>query len=69
MSSNALLEHKVDRLEEALIHLSEEMINFKNEMRYDFAQYKEENREEHKKQNHDNAHDAEQLILSVANNR
>ncbi|MHB1679474.1 MAG: hypothetical protein ACYCTB_03055 [bacterium] len=51
MSSNALLEHKTDRLEEALIHLSEEMINFKNEMRYDFAQYKEENREEHRKLN------------------
>ena len=54
MSSNALLEHKVDRLEEAIIHLSEEMINFKNEMRYDFEQYKEENRialEKYKEEN------------------
>ncbi|MHB1664741.1 MAG: NERD domain-containing protein [bacterium] len=58
MSSNILLEHKVDRLEEALIRLADiqaethfeiqslkkEMSEFKEEMRYDLEQYKEENR-------------------------
>lgn len=58
MSSNALLEHRVDRLEDALIRLAEaqvetqrelaefknEMREFKNEMRIAFEQYREENR-------------------------
>ena len=57
MSSNALLEHRVDRLEDALIRLAEaqvetqrelldfknEMSEFKNEMRLDFEKYREEN--------------------------
>ncbi|MHB1679694.1 MAG: hypothetical protein ACYCTB_04185 [bacterium] len=58
MSTNTLLEHRTDRLEEALIRLSEEMISFKNEMsefkdemRIGFENYKEENRNEQKKLN------------------
>ena len=57
MSSNALLEHRVDRLEDVLIRLAEaqvetqrelldfknEMSEFKNEMRLDFEKYREEN--------------------------
>ena len=55
MSSNALLEHRVDRLEDVLIRLAEaqvetqrelldfknEMSEFKNEMRVDFEKYRE----------------------------
>ncbi|MHB1645183.1 MAG: hypothetical protein ACYCSW_01560 [bacterium] len=58
MSTNALLEHRTDRLEEALIRLADaqaetqremsefknEMSEFKNEMRYDLEKYREENR-------------------------
>ena len=50
MSSNALLEHRVDRLEDVLIRLAEaqvetqrELLDFKNEMRLDFEKYREEN--------------------------
>lgn len=48
MSSNALLEHRQDKLEEAMIRLSEEMLDFKNQMQVSFEKYKEENRQENK---------------------
>ena len=65
MSSNALLEHRVDRLEDVLIRLAEaqvetqrelldfknEMSEFKNEMRVDFEKYREESRAEQRKLN------------------
>ena len=61
MSSNALLEHRQDRLEDAMIRLSEEMLKFKNEMaefknemaefKNEMAEFKEEMREENKKTN------------------
>ena len=65
MSSNALLEHRFDRLEDVLIRLAEaqvetqrelldfknEMSEFKNEMRVDFEKYREESRAEQRKLN------------------
>ena len=44
MSTNPFIEQKVDRLEEAIIMLSKEIIDHKNESRKFFEQYKEENR-------------------------
>jgi hypothetical protein len=58
MSANAFLEHKVDRLEEALIRLADaqaqtqaDLSGFKNEMRFNLEKYREESRKEQRKLN------------------